>query len=286
MTGPDEKAPARYARSVVRDAWLIESEAGEARFIVEAGSSPLFGRDVGCDVVARSRLVSRRHAVFEHDGGQLTVRDAESAGGTFVDGDHIGSRTVALCPDSRVRCAVVTLSTVPLRGCWLRERVMSSAPADAEVLRWLADVLDDLAVLHGLGIVHADVDVNDVFLVGDRARLMIATPPFGNAPALRNPRYTAPEQAQGATVSQATDFYALGCVFFETMAGCYPFPDETVPTMLAAQLRGQRRPTPARWPAEISELFDALLQPNPSTRPRDVGQVRSLVQRATRVRSS
>lgn len=51
----------------------------------------IVGRDETCDVQINSRSVSREHCSLEHSGGRLTLRDLESTGGTFLDGEAVSS---------------------------------------------------------------------------------------------------------------------------------------------------------------------------------------------------
>ncbi|HMI94712.1 MAG TPA: serine/threonine-protein kinase [Polyangiales bacterium] len=51
------------------------------------------------------------------------------------------------------------------------------------------------------------------------------------------PLYMPPEQAAGSSVDLAVDVYALGCVFFEMLAGRPPFLAETNLELLGAHLR-------------------------------------------------
>jgi pSer/pThr/pTyr-binding forkhead associated (FHA) protein len=57
--------------------------------LVDEGRSLLIGREAGCDVVLRSKDVSRRHARFFLMAGQLHVEDLGSQNGVFVRGARI-----------------------------------------------------------------------------------------------------------------------------------------------------------------------------------------------------
>jgi uncharacterized RDD family membrane protein YckC len=50
------------------------------------------GRDPSNDLVLPDSMVSRRHAVIEHRGGQFFLRDSSSANGSVVNGDRVSER--------------------------------------------------------------------------------------------------------------------------------------------------------------------------------------------------
>jgi uncharacterized RDD family membrane protein YckC len=50
------------------------------------------GRDPSNDLVLPDAMVSRRHAVIEHRGGQFFLRDCSSANGSVVNGDRVSER--------------------------------------------------------------------------------------------------------------------------------------------------------------------------------------------------
>jgi uncharacterized RDD family membrane protein YckC len=52
------------------------------------------GRDPSNDLVLPDAMVSRRHAVIEHRGGQFFVRDCNSANGSVVNGDRVSERSL------------------------------------------------------------------------------------------------------------------------------------------------------------------------------------------------
>jgi len=47
------------------------------------------GRDADCDQVLESSLVSRRHARFQFQAGQILLEDLASANGTYVNGRRV-----------------------------------------------------------------------------------------------------------------------------------------------------------------------------------------------------
>ena len=75
------------------------AEGGGWRLVGERGAFAIsgrhvVGRDDGCDFTVPSDEMSRRHAEVELREGRLTVKDLESANGTFVNGERVRERAL------------------------------------------------------------------------------------------------------------------------------------------------------------------------------------------------
>jgi serine/threonine protein kinase len=94
----------------------------------------------------------------------------------------------------------------------------------------------------------------------------------------------APEQIRGKDIAPQTDLYALGCVFFELLAGRPPFVGETAAEILHQHIKepaprvGQFAPD---CPAALEQLVFDLLQKDPTTRPADAETVARRLQGVT-----
>ncbi|MGE0353253.1 MAG: protein kinase [Gemmatimonadales bacterium] len=141
-----------------------------------------------------------------------------------------------------------------------------------ESLALLRDIADALAHAHRAGIVHRDLKPENVLCVGGHAFLM----DFGIAKLLREadesgrltdfgvrvgtPGYMAPEQAAGdPALDHRADIYALGLLACEMLAGQAP---------VTRGARGSvRLPVfPAETPADLVDLIEACLDPDPGLR--------------------
>lgn len=136
-----------------------------------------------------------------------------------------------------------------LRGETLGERVkrVGRLPVE-ELLGYLDQVLDVLAVAHGLGIVHRDLKPDNLFITVDGqlkvldfglARLIDRVPgefKTRTGVALGTFAYMAPEQALGRhdQVDGRTDLFALGATSFRILSGRKVHESETQAHLLHA----------------------------------------------------
>ena len=137
-----------------------------------------------------------------------------------------------------------------------------------------------LHALHGFGQVHRDVKPANV-LVESGGRVVLLD--FGLASTLssrmsRHSRvgvvdgtlaYMSPEQAVGADVSPATDWYGMGLVLYESLTGRLPFEG---PALVSALERTHTTPRPPHElvpeiPDDLAALTMELLRTRPEDRP-------------------
>src|SRR5262245_11195799 len=89
----------------------IRYPTGSPHTVELQGSLVVLGRDPGCDLVISDPKCSRRHAVIEAVGQDLTIRDTGSANGVFVNGKRV--ERSSLEPDDFVRVGEVILKVLP-----------------------------------------------------------------------------------------------------------------------------------------------------------------------------
>lgn len=143
----------------------------------------------------------------------------------------------------------------------------------SEARRILREVAEAVAAAHALGIVHRDIKPANVLLAADgRAKLA----DFGIARSaseasitatgsmLGTLAYMAPEVANGAQASPASDMWSMGALLFAMVEGTPPFIGENAADTL---LRLVRDPVPAAPNAgDLTPILETLLVRDPSRR--------------------
>lgn len=153
-----------------------------------------------------------------------------------------------------------------------------------------------VAALHERGILHRDLKPSNVLVrhahAAESARLVIVD--FGLATelgedatvtqrsAVGTPAYMAPEQADHAPASPATDWYAVGVILYRALTGGLPFTGTAAEVMNAKQNR--EPPPPASGAPELDALCVELLRRTEAARATGADVLRRLgVNNATAV---
>jgi serine/threonine protein kinase len=141
-----------------------------------------------------------------------------------------------------------------------------------------------LDAAHAAGIVHRDVKPGNL-LLAPNGTLKITD--FGIAQAvgldgatgpvlLGTAAYVSPEQVRGERATPASDWYSLGCVLYELLAGEPPFVGENFEAVLRQHLEATPVPIVVRRPevsAGLGELVTRLLAKTPGARPASAAEV-------------
>lgn len=170
-------------------------------------------------------------------------------------------------------------------GLDLVEHIRGEAPAGAaprateeEIARLFAQLVSGVAAVHAAGRMHRDIKPSNVMVSRDGRVVLLD---FGFAAILTSSvldsqtslvagtiAYMAPEQAWGQ-LSTAADWYSVGTMLFEAVAGRSPF-SGTVGEVL---LRKRSEPPPRlrdvapHAPTALDDLAWRLMQPSPWDRP-------------------
>ena len=171
-------------------------------------------------------------------------------------------------------------------------QLLAGGPMEpARVMDVVAQAADGLGAAHAAGLVHRDVKPGNLLLAPPG---LVKITDFGiayaagSAPITRTgmlvgtPAYVAPERVTGSAATPASDWYSLGIVAYECLAGTLPFSGTAMEVALSHQMRALP-PLPAAVPAEAAVLVAGLTAKDPAARPASAGEV---VTRAGRLRDA
>jgi len=180
-----------------------------------------------------------------------------------------------VCEIDGVECIVMEL--VP--GETLEALLLHGRVAPMSTLRIAEQIASALDYAHAKGVVHRDVKPANIMLDGSERAVLTD---FGIARAaegsmqrtmtgtiLGTPEYMAPEQAEGHSVSSATDQYAFACVLFEMLTGRPPFHADSPLAVILDQVRTPP-PRPSQsgvgLPPDLDHVFARALAKDPTAR--------------------
>lgn len=144
------------------------------------------------------------------------------------------------------------------------------------------DVLEQaahgLAVIHRMGLVHRDIKPGNLMLTQNGqikitdfgiAKAAAAVPLTRTGMVVGTAQYVSPEQAQGLSVTTASDVYSLSVVGYEMLSGNRPFTGDSSVSVALAHVNNEPPPLPIAVSAPARELIEIGLRKNPDQRFRD-----------------
>jgi beta-lactam-binding protein with PASTA domain/predicted Ser/Thr protein kinase len=164
------------------------------------------------------------------------------------------------------------------------------ALAPAAAIDIVVQILRAARFAHRRGVIHRDLKPHNVILDEEgRARVT----DFGIARAgasdmtmtgsiMGTAQYLSPEQAQGYTVSSASDLYSIGVILYELLTGVVPFEGETAVAIAFKQVSATPR-APSELQPGIPASLDAVvlraLAKDPVERYADADELIAALQR-------
>jgi beta-lactam-binding protein with PASTA domain/tRNA A-37 threonylcarbamoyl transferase component Bud32 len=156
-----------------------------------------------------------------------------------------------------------------LEGRSLKTIVQQEAPLDPDrAIDLIIQVLRAARFAHRRGIIHRDLKPHNVIVdAEDRAKVT----DFGIARAgasdmtqtgsiMGTAQYLSPEQAQGQSVSAASDIYSIGIMLYELLTGRVPFEGESAVTIALKQVNERPERPSAYNPAVTPALEEAVMR--------------------------
>jgi len=170
-------------------------------------------------------------------------------------------------------------------GRSLKSIVRESGPLEPAVaINIVIQILRAAQFAHRRGVIHRDLKPHNVILDED-GRVRVTD--FGIARAgasdmtltgsiMGTAQYLSPEQAQGYSVSAASDIYSVGVILYELLTGVVPFEGESAVAIAYKQVAAEPRPpselNPALPPGLDAIVLRALAK-DPAQRYADAGEL-------------
>jgi hypothetical protein len=157
---------------------------------------------------------------------------------------------------------------------------------DARLRSALRQLAGALCAMHAAGLVHRDIKSSNVRVTADGRVVLLD---FGLVIGTSNdtvwtqqiegtPAYMAPEQASCPVVGPEADWYGLGVLLYEALTRRLPFDGPVIEVL--ARKQKEQPPAPATLapgvPDDLNELCVALLNIDPSARPKGTDVLRAL----------
>lgn len=181
-----------------------------------------------------------------------------------------------------------------VRGTDLKTLVEQEGPLDPRTAaQYGAQVCAALSVAHGYGIIHRDIKPHNIVITPDGT---VKVMDFGIARAgnttmtqtgsvLGTAQYVSPEQAQGRTLTPATDLYSLGVTLYEAVTGRLPFDGDT-PVAIALKHVNEEPVPPRRIRPSVPPALEAVIlkamRKNPADRYESAAEMRDDLLRVAR----
>lgn len=219
-------------------------------------------RDVRTGQLVALKLI---HAHLADDAGYLARFEREVEVARRIDSPYVVKVLGYGKQDGLPYIAMEYVEGESLRQLLERRKTLPWPEAE----RLTAQIATGLRAAHEAGVIHRDIKPSNVLITKDGtpkiadfgiARAADLTALTGSSTMLGTPQYMSPD----GVASPASDFYALGCVAYELLAGAPPFEGESLQEVLVKHLRDE--PDLSRLPAQARELVGGLLAKDAKSR--------------------
>lgn len=155
-------------------------------------------------------------------------------------------------------------------------------PVTLDIVRQAALALQ---AAHEVGLIHRDIKPGNLLVLPDGqvkitdfgiARAADAVSLTQSGTIMGTAHYVSPEQAEGRTLTPATDVYSLGVVAYECLAGRTPFVGDSPVALALAHVREPPPPLPDDVPVPMRELISRAMDKDPLRRPASGGELAEL----------
>ncbi|NUT92394.1 MAG: serine/threonine protein kinase [Saccharothrix sp.] len=247
-------------------------EVGQYGLLAELGRGGMGRVLLGSGPDGRLVAVKLVHEQFAEDDGFRARFRREVDASRAVSGAYTAA-VVDADPDA----PTPWLASVFVPGPSLHDTIQAvGALPEGAVLRLAAGLATALVHVHRARLVHRDLKPSNVLFAEDGPRVI----DFGIARAvdpgrtggptrtgslIGSPAFMSPEQANGETVTSASDVFSLGCVLVAACTGVSPFAGSGTLQTLNNVVRND--PDLAAVPAAILRVVQPCLAKDPADRP-------------------
>ncbi|MFK4088263.1 protein kinase [Kribbella sp. NPDC020789] len=246
-----------HAGSLVADRYRLEEELGQ-------GGMGAVWRAVDLEL---GREVALKRAI-EGSAGQIR-REARVGAGVLHP-------NVVAVFDTVVDDGAQWLVTEYVQATSLDRIIETEGPLPEARVRTIgAQLVTALVAIHQRGIVHRDIKPANVLVTDDDvvkltdlgiARWTEITQ-TGGAQLTGTLGYVAPEVANGAQATAASDVFSLGATLYAAVEGRSPWGDGADGPFFQIQRAAKGAPLPYQHAGQLAPLLDALMEPDPANRP-------------------
>ncbi|GAA1985191.1 serine/threonine-protein kinase [Amycolatopsis minnesotensis] len=248
------------------EAWQV----GRYRLLASLGEGGMGRVLLGASPDGRLVALKQVHPGFAHDEGFRSRFRREVETSRMVSGAY-----TAAVMDADPDAEIPWLASVYVPGPSLKEAVDAAGPLPLESIRYLATGLASaLTEIHRAGLIHRDLKPSNVLLTDDGPRVIdfgIARAAEGNndlthtGSVIGSPGFMSPEQAEGKSLTPASDMFSLGALLVMAATGQSPFAGNSTPQTLYNVVH--THPNLTTLPPPVRQLAEPCLAKDPAHRP-------------------
>lgn len=175
-----------------------------------------------------------------------------------------------------------------IEGQTLKQLIINRGPLPIRTAIGICcQILDALSAAHASGIIHRDVKPQNVLITpkgkakltdfGIAREVSASTVTFSGNQVIGSVHYISPEQAQGQTVTEASDIYSVGVTMYEMVTSIVPFEGDSTVTVALMHIRNQPIPPidlNGRIPPSLNDVILRALSKSPDDRYRSAHAMR------------